>query len=120
MIRLLGILFLLTGLCAQGQIVTRAYTQPLKNATTRIILQQENDPVFYSDEPRSALQRVIVQRCDRLLAQLKTEPVDWTQVREGVQDVKESLDDLHRLRYDLAIPQRESPRVIVNYFSSGF
>jgi len=120
MIRFLGILFLLTGLYAQGQTITRDYTQPLKNATTRIILQQENDPIFYSDEPRSALQRVVVQRCDRLLAQLKTEPVNWTEVQEGVQEVRKSLDELHRLRYDLVIPQGKSPRVIINYFSSGF
>ena len=118
--RLLGILVFLTVLHAQGQVATENVTQSLKNTATRILLQQEHDPIFYSDEPRSALQMVVVQRCDVLLTQLKMQPVDWSQVQDQVGRVEESLEALHRLRYNLVIPQRESPRVIVNYFSSGF
>ncbi len=94
--------------------------QPLKKIITKIIIQQESDPVFYSDEPRSALQRVVVQRCDSLLMQLKLQPLDWAQVREQVQGIEESLDELHRLRYDLVLSEQEPSRVIMNYFSSGF
>lgn len=120
MARILGILVFLSGLYAQGQVTARTFVQPLKNITTKIIVEQERDPIFYSDEPRSALQRVVVQRCDSLLAQLKMQPTNWVQIRTQVQELEESLDKLHRLRYALIIPQQKSSRVIVNYFSSSF
>ena len=102
-----------------GNELPRAEVEPLQATTILLQLALREHPLTYQDGPLASLHWQALQRCDSLLVLLESRPLNREAVLQETEGLIEKLKRIRRFAYRPRLPQQESTRIQINYFSSG-